>query len=275
MRGLFAFLIKYHFFILLFVLQAISFVLIVSYNSIQRDVFISTSSTLTGGLENEVNDISEYLSLKEENTKLHKENARLKNALYRNYRNTNVTRHTHSDTALQQLYTYLPCKVIQSSVFKTRNYLTINAGANQGVQKMDAVLSSDGVVGVVKNVGEDYSVVLPIINTDFSISCRIGHQGYCGSMTWEGGDYKSSKLNDIPMHIKPSKGDSLFTTGYSLVFPTDEFVGLIKDVQKKDGESFFDIDASIAVDFKKIQSVYVVSNLFKGSLDSLKVEDND
>jgi rod shape-determining protein MreC len=275
MRGFLSFIIRYHFAIIFIGLQLISFFLIVSYNNTQRAIFLNSSNSLSGNVNREVSDIQAYFSLEEENLKLKKENSLLRNKLLSNYKASNIRPKTIMDSLYIQRYSYVSSTIVQSSVHKTRNYITLDAGAAQEVKVGDGVTSIDGVVGVIKYVSKNFSVVLPLINEDFKLSCRINRSKYYGSLVWDLQSYKTAKLNDIPFHVDVKEGDTLYTTGFSSIFPTGERVGTISKVNQNPGDNFFDIKVDLSVDFNTLESVYILRNLQKNELDSLNTLIND
>lgn len=275
MKGFLLFLLKHHFTLLFLGLQLISFFLIVNYNRTQKVVFINSSTYASGVLNSNVTSVSSYFSLEEENQKLIRENTNLRNQFLKNYKILNLPTKQVLDSLYIQNYQIISGEVIQSSVKKTRNYLTLNIGKLQGVKQGSGVISSEGVVGIIKAVSENYSVVLPVINTDFKLSCRISSNQYFGSLYWDGFLYDKAILQDIPFHVSVEKGDSLFTTGFSSIFPTGELVGFIDEVEKNHGENFYTISVKLSVDFKRIRSVYVIDHLLKSELDSLKASIDD
>jgi len=275
MKGFVKFLLKHHFTLIFLVLQFISFVLIVNYNKTQKVIFINSSSHISGIFNTSVSSVSSYFQLREDNIRLLRENTNLRNLFLKNYKLRHVPNKELLDSLYLQNYRFISAEIIQSSVRKTRNYLTLNVGAIQGVRKGSGVVSADGVVGVIKVISDNYSVVLPIINTDCKVSCRINRSQYYGSLTWKGGSYRTAELLEIPFHVDVEKGDSLFTTGFSSIFPTGELVGWVDNVEKKEGENFYSIQVKLSVDFQSLRYVYVVDHLLKFEMDSLKVKLND
>ena len=271
MRGFLLFLLKHHFTLVFLVLQLISFFLIVNYNRTQRSIFINSSNNISGSLNAQFTDFSSYFSLKEENEKLLQENTDLRNKFLKNYKQKIVLEKDILDSLYVQNYRIISGHVIHLSVKKARNFLTIDIGRRQGVKIGNGVISSEGIVGVVKTISDNYSVVLPMINTDFKVSCRINRSQYFGSLSWNADSYEEAILQDIPFHVSVQSGDSLFTTGFSSIFPTGELVGVIDKVDKNEGENFYAISVKLAVDFKSLQYVYVVDHLLKVELDSLKL----
>ena len=275
MRVLFSFFIKNHFTLLFLVLQIISFFLIVRYNHTQRAAYLNSSSYTSGILNTKVSNVSAYFSLSKENERLIKENTNLRNQFLKNYKLRKIPTKGILDTIYIQNFRILSAQLVQSSVYKTRNFLTVNIGKIQGVKEGSGVISSAGIVGVIKTVSNNYSVVLPVINSDFKVSCRLGASQYYGSLIWNNYNYRKAKLLDIPLHVSVNPGDTLFTTGFSSIFPTGELVGFVDHVKKIPGENFYDISINLAVDFKKLKEIYVIDNLLKPELDSLNIIMND
>jgi len=276
MKAFIKFIIKYHFTLIFLLLQFISFLLIVSFNTNPKMAFWSTANAVVGSFNQSISGINKYFSLDKENEKLVKENIYLRNKLLKNYKKNKITTQEIKDTSLYtQRYSLISARVIQASLYKENNYITIDKGKKHGVKEGDGVISSEGVVGVVRLVSDNYAVVLPLINKSFSLSCQLKKTHYLGSLIWLTTDYSKSSLLNIPSHIPIVEGDTLLTTGYSLIFPTGEYVGTISSFSQKEGESFYNIKVDLGVDFRSLSYVYVVNDLLKSELDTLQEKIND
>ena len=263
MKSLIRFILKYHFFILFILIQFFSLFLVVQYNNYQRASFINSSNAAFAWFYSGVNEISSYFSLRQTNTTLAKENEFLHNLYITNYKENKVKVWEVKDSLYSQQYSYMNAEVINNSVNKQRNYITINVGTKQGIGPEMAVISSTGVVGIVKESSKNFSVVIPILNRNLMISAKLKNQNYFGSISWNGIDYSKCNLNEIPYHINLNVGDTIVTSGYSAIFPQGIIIGTISEYSKPEGESFLQIDVSLATDFKGLRYVYVIKNLFK------------
>ncbi|MGN6639905.1 MAG: rod shape-determining protein MreC, partial [Mucilaginibacter sp.] len=76
MRNLLIFITKYNAFFLFLIFEISSLIIYIKYNSFQKATFISSTSKITGGLYMQVDQLKGYLSLKEVNDSLARENAR-------------------------------------------------------------------------------------------------------------------------------------------------------------------------------------------------------
>ncbi len=92
------------------------------------------------------------------------------------------------------------------------------------------------------------------------LSARLRSNGYFGSLSWDGRNYRYAVLNEIPQHISVNEGDTIETTGFSAVFPEGIEIGRVSDL-KKSGSDFYNITVELFADFKKLQYVNVIGNL--------------
>ena len=110
------------------------------------------------------------------------------------------------------------------------NYLTINRGKKDGIVRGQGVRNEEGVVGIVRTVGRNYSVVLPLINTNTNLSCRFTKNDYIGTLQWDGKDSRFALLEDVAAHMVVNPGDTIVTSGLSPVFPEGIPVGIVESV---------------------------------------------
>jgi rod shape-determining protein MreC len=262
MRNLLIFISKYSAFFLFLIFEVISLVIFIKYNSFQKASFINTSNQVTGTLYSRVSELNSYVSLKEVNDSLVKENARLRGQLKSAYFVDSVSSHTVTDTIYKQQYTYIDARVINNTINHRNNYLTINRGSKDGVAKGMGVICSSGVVGLVVNTTEHLANVQSFLHKDTKFSAMLADTKDIGSMIWTD-DLNSRKgiLIDVPNHVKPRLGQLVVTSGYSL-FPTGIPYGKITNLHAKSGGFFLNMEVALSVDFSKLQYVYVVKNKF-------------
>lgn len=273
MKEIIKLILKYHFTIIFILLEAVSFSLIVQHNNYQRTVFSGRTASFFCFISSMVSDIDNYFSLKETNEKLVAENTELKNII-ENFKSA-ADGENHNALAADSAffdadYQYQSAQMINSSFNKTKNYITLDKGSSDGVGKEMAVCSREGVVGIIQNTSRHYARVLPLINTNLRVSAKLKKNGYYGSLQWDGNDYRYSYLNDIPFHVDVNQGDTIVTSGFSSIFPEGELIGFVETVNKETA-NFLSIKIKLAVDFKKISDVYVVSNLNKS--EKLQLEE--
>jgi rod shape-determining protein MreC len=236
----------------------------------QGSSLFNSSNRVAANAYEAATSVKEYLLLKEENDRLAYENAKLYNMLRSGYLAVPLDQYIRKDTLYKQQYTYISGKVVNSSINKRSNYLTINIGSEQGVRRDMAVINSDGIVGYVKDVSKNFSSVLSILHKDVRVNCELKTDKTYGPLIWDGSDYRYCLLTDMPSHSKMNKGDTVITSEKSGIFPEGIKVGVIDTAYRKQNETFFTIRVRLATDFKKLNHVFVITNKFKFEKDSLE-----
>ena len=269
MKEIIKLILKYHFTIIFILLDIVSFSLIIRHNEYQRAIFSENASTLFGNVSSTITSIKDYFRLKEMNESLANENILLKNRLeeYELLRDTIIHGTVVQDSI--PVYEYIGAKQVNATYNRTKNYITLNRGRKNGLQKEMAVCTPEGIVGLIQDLSDHFAVVIPLINVDSRISAKIKKNNYYGSLQWDGNDYAYSYLNDIPYHVEVNAGDTIVTSGLSKIFPEGIVVGYVESVDKETA-NFLKIKVKLAVDFKRINHVYVVLNNKKNEQTSLE-----
>jgi len=205
-----------------------------------------------------------YFGLKEENKILLVENERLHAQSILAFTKFTKKEFIHNDTVYNQRYTYLNAEVINNSVFKRNNYLTLNKGYAQGVAPEMGVISSNGVVGMVKDVSQYFSTVLSVLHKSSKISVKIEGKDYFGSLVWPAGvNFRQGTLTEIPSHVVLKKGMLVTTSGFSAIFPNGIPVGIIEEYEVIPGDNTYTITINFTEDYGNLSHVYVVRNLLR------------
>lgn len=262
MRSLLDFLLRIHFLLLFVLIEALSLILLFNNNNFQQASLVNFSRQVSGKYYARTANLKQYFSLAEQNRKLAEENTRLVSILESKYKIENPIVDLIYDTIHIQQYSYIPAQIINNSINSRHNYLTLNKGFAQGIKPEMAVISQDGVVGIVKGVSKNYSTVISMLNFDFKISAKIKKNQYYGSLSWDGLNYRSVILNEIPLHADIQLGDTIVTSGFSSIYPEGLMIGTISDFEEKSG-SFYQITVLLSVDFKRLYHVYVVENTLR------------
>lgn len=262
MRNLLDFLLRIHFLILFVLIEVFSLILLVNNNNFQQASLVNFSRQISGRYYARTANLKQYFSLAEQNRKLAEENTRLMSILESKHKIESPSVEIISDTIHNQQYTYVPAQIINNSVNNRHNYLTLNRGYSHGIKPEMAVISQDGVVGIIKGVSKNYSTVISMLNLDYKISAKIKKNQYYGSLSWDGLNYRYVILNEIPLHADIQLGDTIVTSGFSSIYPEGLMIGTIRDFEEKSG-SFYKISVLLSVDFKRLYHVYVVENLLR------------
>jgi len=260
MRNLLNFLLKYNNLIVFLILEGLAFYWLASGNSYHNSRMVKGTQGVTRRMEERISNMRSFLNLREENEKLASENIVLRNSLEQLSGLANPGFIAVNDTQYIQQYQFTSARVINNSVNKQKNFFTINKGNRQGIKVDMAVTTGNNVAGVVVGCSENFSIAISLLNLDFRLSARIRSNGYFGSLSWDGRNYRHAVLNEIPQHINVVIGDTIETTGYSAIFPEGMLVGTVSDL-KKSGSDFYKITIELFTDFRNLEYVDVIGNL--------------
>ena len=266
MRHLLDFLYKYHHWLVFILLEVVSVVLLFQYNSYQGSVWFSSASAVAGRVYELESKMTSYLSMAKENEELTMRNLyqeRQLDQLRRLY--AEATKDTTA-AELKELeflsqYKLIPAKVVENSIHKLENLITIDKGRKDGVEPDMGVACGNGIVGVVYLVSDHYSVVISALNAASSrISCAIRGRGYFGYLHWYGGDPSVAYVEDVPRHAKFKLGEWMVTSGFSSIFPSGVQVGKIEQAYNSSDGLSYKLKVRLSTDFGNVHDVVVISD---------------
>ena len=271
MRNLLYLFVKYGHFLVFVGLELFCLFLIVRYNRSQRDIWINSTNIVAGTISDTFDGWTEYLNLKEESERLAKENAQFKARRFNQRAKPSGNKDTIS-TDYQQ-YTLIPAEIINKSIDKPDNYFTLNKGRKHGVKPDMGVISSNGIIGIVKTANEEYSRVLTILHRQSAIVAANKNNDAFGTLKWKDFDYRKINLIAYPKHQPIEVGDTIVTSGYSTHFPKGHLVGIVEEVSLPKSDYFYDITIALSNELYTVDHVYVIDNLKQ--LQQLEVERED
>ncbi|MBO7489821.1 MAG: rod shape-determining protein MreC [Bacteroidales bacterium] len=255
--------------IVFILLETIAVLLIVQNTFYQRSRIVRVGNRVAGTWHKGVSAVTGYFGLKAENEYLAAENAALRAQMASSYISYSDSVFQINDTVYKQRYSYTDAQVIKNSYNQAKNYMMINKGSAQGVKVDMAVISPQGIVGVVVNCTKNFSTIMPVLHSDSRHSVKLKRTNSTGSLIWEGGDYRYATLIDIPTTYPLYKNDTIVTSGLANDFPEGIAVGYIEDFESLQGSGFYNIRIRLATDFNNLNHVYIVDNHFKAEQDSL------
>lgn len=208
------------------------------------------------------------------NDDLARQNALLRNMLQENVLER-IENRLHTDSLSGKTFAFTSAQVVNNSINKQYNYLTLNKGYIHGIKPDMGIICSDGVVGVVNHVSKYYSTGISLLNKRLFISAKIKKDGNYGSLVWDGLNYRKALLREIPIHIPLTVGDTIVTSGYSAIFPEGIQVGTIRNFEIKNGSNYYTIEVDLSTNFKSISYVDIVQNLKQNEIRQLEIKNEN
>lgn len=275
MRNLLNFLLKYNYCFLFILLEVISFVLLFRFNHYQGSVFFTSSNKLAGSVYEAANQVTGYFHLKSINNDLVQKNVELE--LQMEHLRKALADVIGDSMSVEQMkkdaltgYDIYKARVINNSLTHIDNYITIDKGEKDGIRSEMGVVNGNGIVGIVYLTSDNYSVVIPVLNSKSNISCKIKKSDYFGFLKWEGGSSKYAIVKDMPRHSLLALGDTVVTSGHSAVFPGGIPVGTIEEITDSQDGLSYQLKVKLFTDFARLNDVRVIVR--KGQEEQIKLE---
>ena len=264
---------RYFHILVFFTLLILAFILIYKNNNYQHFVISTTTQKITGPVQKFANNIHKQLHYAKENAYLAQQNIELlkeKERMFIFSEDSVYSVFSGEGKRKRRMYDLTTAHVVFNTINKTYNYIIIDKGRNDGITPDMAVLSPNGIAGVVSDVSDNFSTVISLLNPNSRVSARIVPVNQIGTVAWIGHDPSVAQIIDMPQHLMVAVGDSVVTSGYSDVFPKDILIGTVIEKYDNPNNTFLTIKIRIATDFRNLNNVYLISNLYKPELDSLK-----
>ncbi|MGJ8745573.1 rod shape-determining protein MreC [Polaribacter sp.] len=276
MQQLIYFFQKFKFFLFFLMLQFIAMAITFNNLNFQKSKYVNSANFISGGFYAKVSSITEYVNLKSENKILAEENIRLKNL----FENNKIATSQPDDTIVdivkhKQVYRFTNAKIIKNDYTKAFNFLLINKGSTEGIDKEMAVINSKGIIGITDNTSKNYTRIQSILNRNSKINARIKNKNfYFGTLSWNEKDYNIVQLKDIPRQAPLKIGDTIETGGKSTIFPEGIPIGTIikiDNVNTADNK----IEVKLFNDMSNLGYVQVIKNLHKQEIQSLDIIEDE
>ncbi len=234
---------------------------------------LSHANRAIGGVQNAVFGVRHYFTLRRENEVLAHRVAELETQLA-------VYRGQAADTGTDSLqlpieeltqYRYMTARIVSNTINRDRNYITLNRGLMHGVSEDMAVISPDGVmVGYVIGCSERYSVVMPVLNTDFRTSGKIEGDDHFGSISWSGSSPYSMNMTELSKYADINIGDEVVSSGLSHYFPEGVKIGSVVSYRLNESQTAYDVEIRLGTDVTRLSNVILIENLDYGEVSHLE-----
>ncbi|NLJ01536.1 MAG: rod shape-determining protein MreC [Bacteroidales bacterium] len=265
MRNLFNFIIRNSHWLVAILLIAFSFYLVFACNSYQRSVYLTSANRVMGWTYAVANNVTSFLHLKKNNQQLLERNAQLERDLFALKAQMELKAEDDSvaveafvvDTTEQVRFDFIPAEVVNLSFAGPNNFITLNKGASHGVRPDMGVISQRGVVGVVSNVSDRFSMVIPVINPKFRLSAKLKNSENYGSVSWNGKNVRQAQLGELPKHESFQVGDTVITS-FSRIFPKRLVIGTVSGMGESKDDNFNTFTIQLATDFYSLQDVFII-----------------
>jgi rod shape-determining protein MreC len=247
-----------------------SVLLLLNNNSFLKSYYFNSSNMIAGKVLSSRNSIINYFNLKSKNHQLLEENR----YLIEKYMNLDSIKIFEIDS-LENRYKLISAVVINNSINKKKNYITLNIGSIHGIEEGMGVITRNGIVGKIKYVSGNFSTLISLLNTKYFVSTLIKKTNTLSSINWNGDNPDQTKLLYVPKHVKVEVGDSIMTSSYNSIYPKGILIGTIQSINKYINSNFYDIDIKLFQNFYNLSTVYVVLDTQKNEKILLELKNTN
>ncbi len=266
MYNLLKFLKKYNYILMFLILEALCIIMLINNLPYQKRKLTKVGNAISGSFFKTKTNFTDYFSLKEENNLILEHNAMLMSELYKIGVDTNLIY-----DSLSYDFNFIPAKVINNSINNVDNYLLIDKGRKDGLKKDMGVICEKGIVGKVVNVTDHYASVMSMLHSYSVVSTKFFDNQHIANVRWNNTDYRFGTVNDIPLHLNLEKGDTLVTSGFSNIYPSNIMVGTIEEMIDAESKDFNTAKIRFSTNFSTLRHVFVIENLHQTEIDSLVI----
>lgn len=225
----------------------------------------SFCSTVIRSGGNLVKAYTEYKELEEENNKLKNELASAAQLIRdaEEYANENTSLKAMLGIAEEHTdFVFSACLVVGSDQNGYSHTLTLNKGSADGLAERDLVITADGVVGYINELGLTWSKVTTVLDSSCEIGAIVTRTQDVGVLDW---DYVLSeqsllKLAYLDTDAVLNSGDAVETSGVGGIFPSGVLIGRVRELRTEShGISQYAV-LEPAVNIDTVRTVFVITN---------------
>ncbi len=278
MRNLISFLIRHSSWFVFLLYVFISLFLLFQNNPYQQYVYLTSANSASASIYKVVSGVTSYFNLQSINNDLQERNALLEMEVINLKRQLDdckirmIADSISLPDSVAQSYEYYFAGVINNSVSRPMNYITIDKGSSDGIEPEMGVVDQNGVVGIVSVVSKHAARVISLLNPNMKLSCKVKGSDYFGSLYWDGVSPHFAVLEEMPRHVVYQKGDTIVTSGYSAVFPEGLIVGVIESGMKTNDDNFIALRVRLSTDFTRLSTVRAIKSKLSDELKEIETE---
>ncbi|WRS28769.1 rod shape-determining protein MreC [Oscillospiraceae bacterium MB08-C2-2] len=140
----------------------------------------------------------------------------------------------------------------------------IGKGSVDGISPLDPVMTPDGLVGYVSEVGATYSKVITLLDVSIDVGAFASAARDIGivSGTVEMASQGMCQMEYLPRESTVAKGDLILTSGGAL-YPKDLVIGVVEDVRTSSHGTSLVASIKPAADIRNVKDVVVITH-FEG-----------
>ena len=244
---------------------------LMGYQSLSRNIvgivttpFRWCGKVLTDSLEGFERYFTSVEKVNEENESLREQNKQLLQELERAQVIERENERLRDYLGMKKEYPSLTFEEGMVLSYSSGNYTTgytLNRGTLHGVDINMAVVTKDGIVGFVSEVGTNWCKVSTLLETAVSVGAYVPRSGAIGmvsgdlSVSSEGYCRFSYTEADADIRV----GDQILSSGVGSVYPADLIIGVVESIEVDEYSRAIVATVKPSVEFSKLQYMLIVT----------------
>lgn len=277
MRNVINFLIRFKAWFLFAAYVIVSLLLLFNFNDYQQSYYMTSANSFCASINGIRSEFTGYIGLKQVNRDLELQNSALLAEVQQLKLELLAAKEQVPDTnsiiPQKKRFSYIVASVLSNNTNQRKNYFTINKGTRHGIKPGMGVISHKGMVGIVNVAGPNASRVISVLNETQHFSVKLAGTPYVGTLTWSNRNPKWAYVEEVPRHAKFHKGDTIVSSGFSTTFPEGMPIGRVMATVKRKDDNFVTLKIRLIPDFERLETVWVINDIYKSELDTLAKSD--
>ena len=165
-------------------------------------------------------------------------------------------------------YPLVAGKVVSRLVSKVQGTFIINIGRSDSILVGMPVINNKGLVGLVTDISNDFSVVRTLQNSNLKLAVKDQRSNINGVISWDG---IQLLIKNIPVTSDIMQGDRIVTSEFSTIVPPEIPVGIVSNKSNTVSGLLSRVTVQPFVEFDQIKNVFVLQLVQSSQIDSLEL----
>ncbi|MDE7143252.1 MAG: rod shape-determining protein MreC, partial [Muribaculaceae bacterium] len=202
MKALVEFLVRHGSWFTFLLFAIISCVMLFRGNPYQQHVYMTSAGAMARGVYSTAGAVTGYFHLRGINEDLQQRNAQLEMEVI-NLRTAlrRAAERIPSDSlpmdSMLSQYGFIMAHVINNSIVRSNNFITIDKGELDGVRPDMGVVDQNGIVGIVNVTGPHTARLISVLSA-VRLACKNKGSNAFGSLVWDGRSPRRAVLEELP-----------------------------------------------------------------------------
>lgn len=162
----------------------------------------------------------------------------------------------------------IPAIIVSKLISNSQGNFILNKGAGAGIKAGMPVMTEKGLVGIIAETTQNFSVVKTLFNHQFKLAVESQRSHYQGIIGWNG---KRLEIKDVPSTVDFQLGDELVTSDLSTITPPNIPVAVVVGKDISYSKVLISINAEPKENINSCSYVFVLKVIPNKEIDGLKL----